>query len=237
MGHRKQIDKHIFELCDEENLEYSTFDSDRWIENEKKRILSNIEVIKDQHSFLKKLVTNTKSSNIVDYGGSLGTGYFILSDYFKSRHFKYTIVETKAVVQEGPLFLKDKRVNFVHSFKEIIDTDIDIVYSRTALQYSKCWKKDLELMAALNPKIIALNHLSAGKNKTFRAIQRYYGKKIPYWFINTEDLRSLMKSLGYSITSLETCESFNEEMFGNTIPKKDRIKKTIKLILKKVSND
>lgn len=230
MGNGKQVNP-IFESQKEEILESAAFNSSRWIENEKNRIIKSSKSLFSHHEFLRKVVIEGPYTNIVDFGGSLGSAYIVLKDSTE-RSFTYTVVETKEVCEAGRRFIDDKNITFVESVEDVTAGHCEVVYIRTALQYAKDWQTTFKSLCSLRPKIIVLEHLTAGKIKTFQGVQNYYDHKVPYWFIGIDDLESLARKCGYETHLLEPCDRFNDEMYDKTIPQKDRIHQTVRVVMK-----
>lgn len=237
MVNRKQVTNPVFEALKEYPLEYESFNSRRWIENEKIRVLESAESLFYNHRFLKKMVVENDHTKILDFGGSLATSLPILKEVFKDTKFTYTVVETKEICQAGIEMTLDNRVFFVEEILSVPKEDVEVVYIRTALQYAKDWKKTLEALYSLQPSLVILEHLTAGKINTFQGVQNYYGRKVPYWFLGVDDLSKHASQWGYEITMQESCEDLADSMYDESIKKENRVHQTVRIVMKGIQDD
>ena len=69
----------------------------------------------------------------------------------------------------------------------IPDIPIDVVYSRTSLQYISDWRLVLKQLASLGAKYMVLSDTQTGRIPTFVGIQNWYGHFVPNWFFNLDE--------------------------------------------------
>ena len=81
------------------------------------------------------------------------------------------------------------------------------------MQYAKDWEVVLESMTNLSPKNIILSDASIGKIKTFLTFQSWGSEKIPYWFINENELIEKVTSKNYRVLIKEVSKNISEVGF------------------------
>jgi len=136
---------------------------------------------------------------ILDFGGSLGHCYHRLVNTGKFNSIEYHVVETPLVVDAGNrLFASDSKL-FFHD--ELPDLQVvDIVYSRTALQYVSDWRGVLDRLASYGAEYLVLSDTQAGNIPTFVGMQNWYGHFVPNWFFNLDEL--VAEVPGYDLESV-----------------------------------
>jgi len=228
--HGKDVEKfYVFEALKNSSLDHNAFNSARWIKNEAKRIRDHRDEVISQHRFLVSSLKDDRYSfsSILDFGGSLGTASYALDEAFKDRKFNYTVLETTEVCKEGKGIHSENSAVFVDSIDKI-KNKIDVVYLRTSLQYAPSWKNTILSLCELSPSILIFDHLSAGKVTTTRLVQNYYGSKIPYWVISSDEMIDILSDAGYECSDIKKCQDFSREMFDPDIPEESRIDYTVR---------
>ena len=222
---------YVFEKLEKSCLEHRVFSSARWVKNELKRIREQREELVKEHEFLTSVLKDCRDkwSNILDFGGSLGAASYALNTEFSEKEFTYTVLETSEICEAGKIIHDASNVLFLDSLDKI-ENKIDVVYLRTSLQYTLCWKKTLLSLCNLSPRMLVFDHLSSGEVSTTQIAQNYYGLKIPYWVISSDELTSALSGMGYKCNDIEKCQDFSIDMFDPGVPEKSRIRHSIRLI-------
>tara|TARA_Y100000592_G_scaffold18799_1_gene28752 strand:- start:8419 stop:9117 length:699 start_codon:yes stop_codon:yes gene_type:complete len=199
-----------------------------WVDKQSNRIKNldkELYLIKRRNSFFIDLLKKyNKAPSVLDFGGSLGTSFFSVSNLVN----KYYIVETEKIVKAG----NNLGVDNLTFFNSISNTpQVDIVYIRTSLQYSPDWRKTLEELLAKKPRQVILSHLSAGDIDTFLTIQNWGDMQIPYWFINLKEIKTLFLERGFKLMKeqdsliLKECPKTWASI--RKFPKSKRLEKTV----------
>jgi putative methyltransferase (TIGR04325 family) len=141
-----------------------------------------------------------KPMRVLDFGGGLGIGYLQLAATLPDpARIEYHIVETERVCDEGVrLYAADPRVRFHRDVPPAL-RGVDVLYLNSALQYVEDWRGLLAGLCALEPRFVLLVRCSAGDTPTFATAQTtLQGSRIPYWFLNLDELVSLFAQSGYA---------------------------------------
>jgi len=177
-------------------------DNETWTQKQIDR-LKNIEeglgAIKDRNTLLIEYVNRFDKNNIsiLDYGGGIGLSYFSLLPH-TDKTVEYSIAEVSSICDAG------KNANVpIKFYKHIPKKEFDIVYIRSALQYSENWKKTLSDLVKCNPTYIIFAHLTVGDMPTYLTLQMWGDYLIPYWFINEQELFDHIGKYSYNIYHLE----------------------------------
>ncbi len=169
----------------------SSYDNKEWIEKQIIRADTfdrEADVVADRNRLLMDYVEriNLDNVNILDYGGGFGLSYLSLAGT-TNKNIDYHVVELPGVSDAANQYFHDNsRINFTPDIP--IGLNFDIVYVRTALQYTMDWKQTICDLTKLQPKYFILAHLSAGDIPTFLTLQLWGEYEIPYWFINKHEL-------------------------------------------------
>jgi len=153
---------------------------------------------------------------VVDFGGSLGHSYLKIANSGQFDNLEYHIIETSIMVDAGHRLFPDYQRLFFHEQVPNLPL-VDVVYSRTALQYVEDWRGALERLANLGAKYIVLSDTQVGNNQTFVGIQNWYGHFIPNWFFNIDELTDAVP--GYDIFTVSKGMSVNMSNY----PKEQRL--------------
>lgn len=184
------------------DYEKGSYDNSEWIDKQIARV-KNFNQEKDiaikRNKLLIDTVNNIRKEEvfILDYGGGFGLSYLPLIKSTEKK-IKYHIVEIEGVSKAASEFYhSDQSISFSSCIKEAEKKDYDIAYIRTSLQYATDWKKVLNSIGNAKPEKIIMSDASIGNTKTFLTFQSWGSQKIPYWFINENELIDLVVSLGY----------------------------------------
>lgn len=191
-----------------------------------------IEVV-GQHVFLPMLVStlNLDSVSILDFGGGMGVDYIhLISSIPNNILINYHIVENSSVCEAGArLFENDPKIHFYPSVPTDLTT-VDIVYICTALQYVEDYDSLLKRLSNYRPKYFLFVKLAAGDNPTYASIQRNLpGTKVGHWFLNVQEIVSLMSGNGYSLIYKSALEREYDQ--GN-FPAEYRVKRHCNLLFR-----
>ena len=139
---------------------------------------------------------------VLDFGGSLGHSYFKNIETacsLTSRYIKYHVVETPMMVDAGNKAHTRPNLTFHKHIPKL--PVVDVVYSRTALQYVKDWRGVLGRLANLGAKYMVLSDTQAGKIETFAGVQNWYGHFVRNWFFNIDELIDAIPGYAVQMTS------------------------------------
>jgi putative methyltransferase (TIGR04325 family) len=191
----------------------SGFDSDTWIHDTRR--LTEAAAAERRNAGALSGVTNDRALlpllaaavarrgrlKVLDFGGGLGISFVYLAAVASQlEELEYHIVERAPLCEEGArLFAGDKRVRFHQTLPRSV-TDLDIVYLDSALQYVEDYQELLASLCALSPRYFLFARCCVGNIPTYATAQTTLtGSSIPWWFINVDEFRSTMESLGYEL--------------------------------------
>ena len=109
--------------------------------------------------FLQMKIAKKNNSEILDYGGSLGSRFFSNYNFIKHNKIKWNIVEQKNFVKYGKKFLQNNSLSFYNDLSECLakkKKKIKCVIFSGYLQYLE---KYIEILKEVKPDIIYLNSL------------------------------------------------------------------------------
>jgi putative methyltransferase (TIGR04325 family) len=141
-----------------------------------------------------------RALRVLDFGGGMGISFLQLcAALTEPTRLEYHVVETPRLCAEGErLHAGDMRIRFHATLPTLPDPDI--VYVNSALQYVRDVPELVKTLCSLAPKFILLVRCSAGTTRTFATAQvTLPGKRIPYWFLNLEELAAQFRGLGYAL--------------------------------------
>ena len=152
--------------------------------------------------------------NILDFGGSVGFGYYTTIQCCPgARIEKYDVVEGLALCKAGSRFFDatDTPVRFHSSIPA--DGHWDWGYLNSTLQYIDDYSGLLSHLANCC-RWILLDDVPTGNNPDFVSIQRYYSSQIPHRFFSEKKLLRLFEDL-----ELQVC--YQGVYFGSILGKID----------------
>ena len=146
------------------------------------------------------LLSSCKKVKILDFGGGLGVGYAVLLETipFASERVEYCVVELPSVCDEARWFSSEQSIQFVHDLPT--NADFQLIYSSSAIQYVEDWRGLIQSLTSYGAKYLLLCDVFAGNITEFVTLQNYYGSRIPHWFINLDELVSVVAENGYELT-------------------------------------
>ena len=189
------------------------FDGDEWINKTRintERLLASSrehgsipQEAVGEHALLPLLASAVCESSgrvsILDFGGGMGVTYIHLISSLPNCAVSYHVVEREGIARGGAeLFADDARIHF--SSELPAQSDFDIVYISSALQYIEDYAALLRALMAYRAKYFLFVKLSSGDFPTYATAQKNVsGSVLPYWFINFGEIIELMASGGYAL--------------------------------------
>jgi putative methyltransferase (TIGR04325 family) len=139
--------------------------------------------------------------SVLDIGGGLGIGFMMLLESMPgaAERIDYTVVEVSNICEAGAeLFARHGgAIRFATQIPP--GKRYDLVHSASALQYVEDWKGLLATLGEFQASHLLLSDVPAGSNPTFASLQNYYGSRIKYWFLNCDELVSVLREIGYGL--------------------------------------
>jgi len=178
------------------------------------------------------ILEEKKKIGIIDFGGGTGIGFISLISCIENIEnidaLDYYVIETPAMCKEGSrLFKDDKRIRFLDDFPDKL-LKIDMIFINSALQYFENYSDTLQRLSAYNPQYFLFVKFSAGEIPTYATCQKNLSRTTgAYWFLNIEEITTLMSSLGYSLIYKSSLErTYNQDNF----PFEYRLKRACNLL-------
>jgi putative methyltransferase (TIGR04325 family) len=182
----------------------------------------------------------TRSTSIVDFGGSSGWCYDYLDRTLQNTAISsYVIVEIEHIV-------KHMKGATLHGqpvmYKTIADTlpQCDLLYCNSVLQYFESNAEFLGLIGKVRPRYILLDDLLAKGDDDFFATQNYYHTAIPHRFLGLRRLLSDAAGAGY-VPLLST--PFASPILGamrplpmNNFPEEFRLRYSLSVLLERTES-
>ncbi|CAN2246087.1 Putative methyltransferase, LIC12133 family [actinobacterium SCGC AAA044-D11] len=179
---------------------YKSISRMKWIEKQK-LLLSQANSGKLLRTFsLLDHVNKSQSQNILDFGGGSGWGFKIVQQVCPET--KYYILETP---ESNSLFKdlwrhQDKSPTFCANHNEIYDS-FEIFYVNSVLQYLEDDNYFVDLIRYFSPAKLVLDEIVSSDSSEFWSLQNHYDEKIPYRFLNLNELNKKIEGLGYKLSS------------------------------------
>ena len=157
-------------------------------------------VLDRQNNRWKTLENNldkNKKNTVLEFGGSFGQSWQSLKDSYE---VDFYIVERKILSDHGnDIFGLQNFYDHIPTLDELPVDNIDIVYTRTSMQYPENWIEIIVSFSELEPQKIIFEHLGAGDVEDFWTVQYCDGYGDPWHFFNFEQLNTFIKNLGYKL--------------------------------------
>ena len=215
------------EIQETENI----YESERWLASNLERSRNVIDheglftyrsrIARDyplKMAVLAALECNTKVS-IFDVGGGYGKNLMEIQSTFQdieSRIDVY-ILENRVLIDFYKRNIKfPKNFHFVQNISEIekLQAGIDVLHFGSVIQYFQNLKVELsDILQTSRPKWIVFSDLMAGDIETFVTMQNYYESKIPFRFVNFEELNKLVGDWGYKLFVKEFYEHDSTNLY------------------------
>jgi len=182
---------------------------------------------------LVSLICEGRGAKVLDFGGGMGAAYIhLISSVINCRWIDYHVVENRAMCDAGTkLFANDGNIHF-HPTLPADLSDVDVVYVSSALQYIEDYRGLLQTLCGYQPRYFLFVKLSSGDIPTYATAQKNLpGTTIPYWFINVNEIISIMRENGYSLIFKSALE---REYDQSNFPKQYRLGRACNLLFSKV---
>jgi putative methyltransferase (TIGR04325 family) len=153
---------------------------------------------------LAALECNTKVS-ILDVGGGYGKNLMEIQSTFQDieSRFDFYILENSVLIDFYKMNIKlPENFHFIQNISEIgkLQAGIDVLHFGSVVQYFQNLKVELsDILQTSRPRWVVFSDLMAGDIETFVTVQNYYDSKIPFRFVNFEELNKLVGDLGYKL--------------------------------------
>jgi putative methyltransferase (TIGR04325 family) len=146
---------------------------------------------------LEDNLSKNKENTILEFGGNIGQSWQSLTDVY---NMDYYIVERKTLSDHGnKVFGTNNFYDHVPTLENLPVDNIDIVYTREAMQYPENWKEIIIALSELKPQKIIFEHLCTGNIKDFWTVQYCDGHGDPWHFFNFEQFNAFIQNLGYNL--------------------------------------
>lgn len=146
------------------------------------------------------------SLNVLDFGGSLGSGYFQNLDFLKHlKDLKWNIVEQENFVNCGKEFFEDDKLKFFSSIEDCCAVNkVDVLLASSSLQYLKDPYSFIKMVTDFNFDHIIIDRTPFFENGERITIQkvppRIYNASYPAWIINEQKFMKIIKKK-YNLTA------------------------------------
>ena len=150
------------------------------------------------------LVGQNKSTiKILDIGGGVGIDYLTILNYCKiSAKIQYFIVDIPEVGKKVETIFKNfPDITYLNweSYSENC-ANLDVILFNSSVQYFDDYKEKILDITKLDAEYIVFIRLAAGHFNSYLTKQvNIPGVETPYWFINIEELRTLLSNSGYKL--------------------------------------
>jgi len=209
----KGVFANFNEIQDTENI----YESERWLESNldrSRKVIDNeghftyrSKIARDyplKMAVLAALESKVKIS-VLDVGGGYGKNVMEIQSTFldiESR-IDFYILENSVLIDFYKMNIKlPKNFYFIQNISEIekLQAGIDVLHFGSVIQYFQNLKVELgDILQTSRPKWIVFSDLMAGDIETFVTVQNYYDSKIPFRFVNFEELNKLVGDWGYKL--------------------------------------
>lgn len=169
------------------------------------------------------IAASRQKIHVVDFGGGAGSAFSqLVASLPPGIAIRYVVVETPQVCAAGrELFQDDPRISFVSTLGEA-DVAPDLVYANGVLQYLDDYADTLRRLAALGASHILLSRLYAWDGPRFATAQvNLQGRTFASWFLNVEEVKSLLAACGYVVAS----DVVSEKRHQSELPPTHRVER------------
>jgi putative methyltransferase (TIGR04325 family) len=160
---------------------------------------------------LAALESNNRVS-ILDVGGGYGKHLMEIQSTFQDieSRIDFYILENSVLSHFYKMNIKlPDNVIFIQNISEIANfqAGVDVLHFGSVIQYFTNLKVELsEILRSSKARWIVFSDLMAGDIETFVTVQNYYGLRIPFRFVNFEELNTMVSDLGYYLLVKEFYE-------------------------------
>ncbi|MBF0454444.1 MAG: methyltransferase, TIGR04325 family [Magnetococcales bacterium] len=200
-----QIFSGIYQTFQDIPEQDEPFESDRWLTSAKGRLEKACQEgsVCEEYGLPLLAATSVEKGAvcILDFGGGVGTLFPLVRDVLpQETELDYHVIDNPPSCQAGrEAHGEESGIHFHETLPKQMDT-VHIVHLGSVLQYVDDWKGLLKQLVAYQPRHLLFSDSMVGAMPTFITVQDYYGKKIPFRFINQDELSQFMQvELGYSL--------------------------------------
>jgi putative methyltransferase (TIGR04325 family) len=235
----EQIFRGIFNDFSSTNADLEPYLSPVWIEKSltSLRFATDYSIINDSpylspNLSSKKYLLNTSifslkelsRISVADVGGNLGQEYF-----WALRHMPYLegklewiVYENKELVNIGREELaRHPNLKFV-DFLDAKGLSVEILHFGSVIQYFDDWQETIRNYNQLHsPKYIVCSDVMAGANSEIVTTQFYYGKVMPFRFLNENTFIEFMGALGFNLRFAEDYFHEKTQLYFQNLPSED----------------
>jgi putative methyltransferase (TIGR04325 family) len=156
-----------------------------------------------EHALLPLLAATlgTERVRVLDFGGGMGIGYATMRATLpETVHVSYRIIEIPPVCERGrSLYLHGEDVSFLEHLPGSTSA-VDIVYSRSALQYVSAYRSVLRTLLGYRARYALFVMLPAGDIPTYASAQTNVpGSILAHWFFNIDEILQIASECGYAL--------------------------------------
>ena len=195
------------------------FESEEWISRTRQHTASALESLSLQangvpcdipsyHSLssltIALLRQHREQLRVLDFGGGMGLAFAnllrTLGEGPPKPPIDYLVIDNERICQEGArLFAQIRSVQFRSTLPPDLG-NVDIILLGSVLQFVEDYKGVLKRLAALKAPYWLFTFVPTGDIPTFASGQKNVkGSTIPVWFFNFDELREIMRLLGYQL--------------------------------------
>jgi putative methyltransferase (TIGR04325 family) len=227
----------------------SPWEQKKWLEIQEKRLdslltkdnkiitrtLSEFEVLP---CYLINSLSRNSTSNIVDIGGGSGLTFYKFLPYFKNpTNVNFNVVDYGKLSLIGREFSKkvneDVNLSFYNDFSSIPETDIDIIFCSSSIQFIYEYESFIDELAKHSPKYFVITQLPVGNFNTYFTEENQHGFTTPRIMFNYNEFVGIFKKHGYSIDFEWPVNEYYPDSFFKKIPNDLRIRNSTSFIFKK----
>ncbi len=181
------------------------------------------------------LTAQRRNCKILDFGGGTGIVYFQLRHHFTYRDsVTWIVTDNNRLIRLGEQY---KGVGDKIYFSETIpdQSNVDVIFINTALQYVADWRYLLAELVKLCPEFFILTRLIAGDIKTYFSRQNNIpGGKTPSLFLSQHELIGFFVDYGFElIHSSHAGEDTWSSIHYEHVPHSEQIENTMNLVFKR----
>ena len=142
--------------------------------------------------FLNTIIKEGRSIKVLDWGGGTGFGWFnIYKKIYKPEKVEWNVVDSKILHEIGEKYSKQNKIpiKFFENIDYLPETNYDIVYINTSIQYIDNFQNLLIELLKKQPKHIILTRLLVSKGTENLTFCQTIGEKVtPCTFISENNL-------------------------------------------------
>jgi len=122
---------------------------------------------------------------LLDFGGGFGTHALALKRMLPSLRVEYTVCDLPEFCKIGEKL--NQNVTFISDLEQA-DTDYQLVYASSSIQYIKNWQNLIAHLCKISNRYIFITRTPFVLNHSpFIAVQKAYGTEYPGWVFNFHD--------------------------------------------------